>query len=214
MKENVRLSVDCLVNGELDTNTYFIKDTSKNTLIVDPADGEEIIRYIEKEELIPRMIVNTHGHYDHISGNLTLKNRYDIPICSGLKDFDFFQNPDLNLSYFIGKNYISPEPDITFDEKESFDFSGEKINIIWTPGHTPGSITLIFDDIIVSGDLLFKDGVGRTDLIGGDPVKLIGSLKKIFTNVPSSHTILPGHGFYGKAKYFKEILKEFKLGAV
>ncbi|MEO0289111.1 MAG: MBL fold metallo-hydrolase [candidate division WOR-3 bacterium] len=205
------LKIDCLVNGELETNTYFLISKDKKTIIIDPADGKMVFDYLKGNGLIPEKIVNTHGHYDHISGNLYLKNHFDIPICVGVKDYDFLMDPELNMSYYIGDNYISPQPEVLLDEGYSLFFDQEKIMILSTPGHTPGSITLKIGNNIISGDLIFKEGVGRTDLFGGDYKTIIESIKKIFSMINGETKIFPGHGFFGEARHFNEILKEFNI---
>ncbi|MEJ5307522.1 MAG: MBL fold metallo-hydrolase [candidate division WOR-3 bacterium] len=205
------LKIDCLVNGELETNTYFLISKDKKTIIIDPADGKMVVDYIKGNGLIPEKIVNTHGHYDHISGNLYLKNYFDIPICVGVKDYDFLLDPELNMSYYIGNNYISPQPEVILDEGYSFCFDQEIINVLSTPGHTPGSITLKIGNNIISGDLIFTEGIGRTDLFGGDYKSIIGSIKKIFSNINKETKIFPGHGFFGEAKKFSDVLKDFNI---
>ncbi|MEO0281015.1 MAG: MBL fold metallo-hydrolase [candidate division WOR-3 bacterium] len=205
------LKIDCLINGELETNTYFLISKDKKAIIVDPADGKMVLDYLKGNGLIPEKIVNTHGHYDHISGNLYLKNYFDIPICVGVKDYDFLMDPELNMSYYIGDNYISPQPEVLLDEGYFLYFGEEKIMILSTPGHTPGSITLKIGNNIISGDLIFKEGIGRTDLFGGDYKSIIESIKKIFSNINYETKIFPGHGFFGEAEQFSEILKEFNI---
>lgn len=205
------LKIDCLVNGELETNTYFIVSKEKKVLIVDPADGKIILDYIKKNDFIPEKIVNTHGHYDHISGNLYLKNYFDIPICVGVKDYDFLMDPELNMSYYIGNNYISPQPEILLDEGYSFYFDQERITVLSTPGHTPGSITLKIGENIICGDLIFTEGVGRTDLFGGDYKSIVESIKKTFSNINRETKVFPGHGFFGEVRQFTEVLKDFNI---
>jgi len=87
----------------------------------------------------------------------------------GVLDYDYLLDPELNMSYYIGDNYISPEAEILLDDNSKINFGGEIIDVVTTPGHTPGSISLVFDDKIFSGDLIFTEGIGRTDLTGGDP---------------------------------------------
>lgn len=206
-----KLKIECLINGQIETNTYFIISKDKRVLIVDPADGEKVFDFIKKNELIPEKIINTHGHYDHISGNQFIKNHFDIPICVGVLDYDYLLDPELNMSYYIGENYISPEAEILLDDNSKISFGGEIIDIVSTPGHTPGSISLIFDNKIVSGDLIFTEGIGRTDLAGGDPQKIIESVKKLFSKPNKESKIFPGHGLYGGLKMFKEVLNEFNI---
>ncbi len=172
-------------------NAYVIYDETK-CIVVDPNDvaSKHIESFILERKLEPVCIVNTHGHWDHISGNGYISKRFNIPIVIHEKDAPFLKDPSLNLSTFLGEPSVSPPAD---------DFLGDSIfglKVIHTPGHTPGSVCLMHESFMITGDTLFKDSIGRTDLPMSNDEDMLSSLKKLVNLLDNSGnlTILPGHG--------------------
>ncbi|MFC1567085.1 MBL fold metallo-hydrolase [bacterium] len=188
------MRIERFVVGPLETNCYFcIDENSKECVVIDPGyDGEKLIRFIKSENLTVKYILNTHGHGDHIGANLKLKEFTHAPICIHNADKDFLIDSNQNLSSQFGASIISPKCDITLSESTELKFGNYKINVLETPGHTLGSVCFIIDDIMFSGDTLFKESIGRTDLVHSSHHKMISSLKKLLT-LEIDYKIFPGH---------------------
>ncbi len=202
------------------SNTYVVYNDKGEAAIIDPTElvvRQSVLRFIEKENLRPVLIINTHGHWDHISGNRLLKETYGIPIAIHELDKEFLLRPDLNLGAFLGKfqdQYdTSPPADMTLKDGDTI-FGME---VIHTPGHTPGSICLAYPDrdepsMVFTGDTLFMDSIGRVDLPLGDPDEMLNSLRKLIKILNRDTLILPGHGEVGTWERLEEaniVLKEF-----
>lgn len=190
------LEVICLPVGSLLSNCYVLYDTeSLEAIIIDPGDdGERIVEEIERRSLKPCMIVNTHGHGDHIGANEHVKNHFSIPLLIHRDDAPMLANPDLNLSTFVGAAILSPEPDRLLDDDDTITFGEHTINVLHTPGHSPGGISLQVEDIVFTGDALFQGSVGRTDLPGCSHERLLKGVRTHLLALPDDTRIFPGHG--------------------
>ncbi len=188
------LDLKIFTNGNFATNTYLLILTSNQTkankvLIIDPATSE-VKDLVDEMNLEPVMIINTHGHLDHIAGNLFFDQ---VPIFIHKDDASMLTDPELNLSAVFGEEVISPLPARMLEDGDVIDFEGINITVIHTPGHTPGSISLKIGNVLFSGDTLFSGSVGRTDLRGGDYQQLRLSLKRLMS-LPDEIAVYPGHG--------------------
>ncbi|MCS7241924.1 MAG: MBL fold metallo-hydrolase [Candidatus Caldatribacterium sp.] len=194
----MNLSFERFVLGDFATNSYVVHD-GKEALLIDPAcPSEELKRWIEERGLSLAYIVNTHGHIDHIGGNAFFKRAFPSAVLA-IHDGDlvYLARPDLNLSAEISRPFVSPVPDLVFQgESARFTFGDAVVEVLASPGHTPGSICLFFPQRmwLFSGDTLFFGSVGRTDLPGGSFRDLVASLERIFTRFPDVVTVFPGHG--------------------
>lgn len=182
--------------GALDTNCYLVSDEqSGDTLIIDPADtGDFINQTILDRHLTPQAIVLTHGHFDHVLALLEVKLAWNIPIYLHAADnFLLAQAADSAL-HWLGQS-VDPVPpaDIDLSTIDSLSVGEFQFTIVHTPGHTPGSICLYNEEVIFTGDTLFKDGIGRTDFRYSDPQLLKHSLQQIF-QLPKHLIAYPGHG--------------------
>lgn len=172
----------------------YILTINKKTIIIDPgADFKIIDRYLVEENIAPQFILNTHGHYDHMGAVLELKSKYKIPFFIHKLEESIIKNPDKNLSLFFGENGLSFDTYNLIEEGHSKNFEGLNIEIINTPGHTPGSIIIKYDNLLLTGDLLFRGGVGRTDLPGGNIKKIKQSLRML-KKMDKKLIVYPGHG--------------------
>lgn len=185
-----------LVVGPLETNCYlvFCPDT-RECLIIDPgAEPEKIIRAIKENNLQPIGIINTHGHVDHVGGNLEIKNKFTVPLYLHQADLSLLQQAHRGeLSFFLQAK-PSPPPDESLEDGQEIVFGQSRLTVLHTPGHTPGSVSLFGDGLLFSGDTLFNGGVGRTDLPGGDWTALRKSIKEKILALPDETEVLPGHG--------------------
>lgn len=163
--------------GFLQTNCYIIESKGK-CLIIDPGgDLEKIINKIDPDTK-KITIVNTHFHYDHTLVNNELRQKFNAEVLIHEKE----------------KNFIDFKADKFLKDGEIIKIGDHDFKIIHTPGHSEGSICLLTEEIVFSGDTLFKNGYGRTDLPGGDQKKMEKSLKKLKSFLEEGTKVYPGHG--------------------
>jgi len=176
--------------GMLSTNCYVVNcPETKEAIIIDPGfdasyEAEQIISYVDKNTLKVKFIVNTHGHADHISGDAVLKRKYGVPIC--IHTFDV-------LCLNVLGEVISPA-NILLEDGGLLKFGQMTLKVMHTPGHTPGGISLVGENLVFTGDTLFAGGIGRTDFAGGSDREMRLSLKKLLC-LPDNYVVYPGHGF-------------------
>jgi len=181
--------------GELETNTYLLHaPESRECLVIDPgADALRIRSHLEKLGLIPAMILLTHCHIDHTGGVTDLMNDYPVPLAAHADAVPLLQDP-FNREMAAAFGLALPPPvDRSLKDGEELQVAGMTWRIMHTPGHSPGSICLLADGLLVSGDTLFHGSVGRTDLPGGDFALLQESLERLKSLSPQT-IVLPGHG--------------------
>jgi len=164
-------------------------------LVIDPASDADRIISIGKENGIDiKYIVNTHSHLDHIMGNAVMVEKTGAKIIIHENEKELLtQQPDAFLSMFASKE--SPPADITVNEGDTIDIGKLSLNVILTPGHSPGGISLHLDGYLFTGDTLFVGGVGRTDVPGGSWPVLLESIKTKLLTFPDETIILPGHNY-------------------
>ncbi|OGS21393.1 MAG: hypothetical protein A2252_05425 [Elusimicrobia bacterium RIFOXYA2_FULL_39_19] len=188
------MRIKTIVVGPIQTNCYLLVcEKTKKCLIIDPGDEpRSIINEITKINLQPAGIINTHGHYDHIGANQPLKDKYKIPVSIHEKDASALTNPEESLSFFTGITSIGTAPEKILHDGDEIDFCSNKLKVIHTPGHTPGSICVVSDGFIFTGDTLFCQSIGRVDLPGGCEEQIMNSLEKL-KKLPKELIIYPGH---------------------
>lgn len=182
-------------------NTYVISDSSKKCIIIDPGcyeprESEILMDYIKQIKCEPEFILLTHGHIDHILGNYFLSNHYGLSIHAHEGDNVLIQGaPQWGLQYGIAMQ-PSPLPSIFINENDSVVFGESKLQIFHTPGHSPGSLSFYSpeNEFVISGDVLFKGGIGRTDLYQGNYDTLIQAIKEKLFTLPPSTKVYSGHG--------------------
>lgn len=194
------LTIHKIVTGSWKENCYIIADNNKHAIIIDPGDeAEDILKYVFDKKLILEAIINTHGHYDHIGGVVEIKHETNVPFYVNSKDQKIIKNAYLYSFLLNGKNRIEKKnikiPVIDFDlnNHKKIIFKIGLVEIIHTPGHSPGSVCLLINNWLFTGDLLFKGAVGRVDLPESNRNELIRSLKEI-VKFPQDTIIYPGHG--------------------
>lgn len=183
-------------------NTYVIWDEeTKEAAVIDPGcfdDNErnELKKYIKEKGLELKCLVNTHCHLDHMFGNAFVKSTYKVDFIAPEKDLPLLKSmPAVAANYGLPM-MESPLPDKYIDESENFKLGSIVGRFLFTPGHTPGEYSLYFptENVCFTGDVLFHEGIGRTDLPGGDFNTLKASIKNKLYTLPDDTVIYPGHG--------------------
>jgi hydroxyacylglutathione hydrolase len=205
--------VERIIVGPLSTNCYLYSRWKKECLIIDPGgDPDKIIAHMTGKNLTPRGIILTHGHLDHIAALGKILDHYldkDIlikiaahpkdkqffgPIARAVHQSGFVEMGSQANALFEELYHPIPDLDIFLDENESvFDCD---LQVLYTPGHTEGGVSFYSEESgeLFSGDTLFFEGVGRTDLPGGDQKLLIQSIKEKLLSLPDATRVFPGHG--------------------
>jgi len=178
--------------GPLFTNCYLVYDgASRKGALIDPgAYSGEIAEYIKRNKIDVVWTINTHGHADHISGDAS----FGYPVMIHELDAPCLQDPVRNLSVLAGEEVPLVDAAKLLRDGDTVKIGALELKVIHTPGHTPGSVSLKCGDIIFSGDALFFEGVGRTDLPEGDHNTLIKAIRERLLSLPDHIRVYPGHG--------------------
>jgi glyoxylase-like metal-dependent hydrolase (beta-lactamase superfamily II) len=175
--------------GMLSTNCYVANcPETREAIIIDPGfdasyEAEQVIRYVDASTLKVKFIVNTHGHADHIGGDINLKRKYSVPIC--IHEYDAHCLNGLGDSGFPAN--------VLLEDERVLKFGQMILKIMHTPGHSPGSVSLVGEKLVFTGDTLFAGGIGRTDFAGGSDRDMRFSLEKLLC-LPDNYVVYPGHG--------------------
>lgn len=182
--------------GMVGSNTYLLYDEEqKDGAIIDPGgETKPLLKEIEEREIIVRYVLNTHAHFDHIAANAALTSKFDAPLGIHPADRDLLLEGG-GASWFDLAYVPSPPPDIALTEENVLTLGHLQIEVLHTPGHTPGSVCLHVpeENALFTGDTLFSESIGRTDLPGGNPRVLRESLRTLMA-LPKETKIYPGHG--------------------
>lgn len=189
--------VQTLSLGPLGTNCYIVSHNGE-CLIFDPSgEPEKVMDYIETEQLSPKAILLTHAHFDHIGALDTLRKQYKLDVYMHENERHWLENPELNRSvvYFGEPGAIRTQGPEKLVSEGTLTIGSFKMKVMHTPGHSPGSITFIFQDdaFIISGDVLFHHGIGRTDLPDGSLEQLIQSITLKLYTLPKHFKVYAGH---------------------
>lgn len=181
--------------GPLEANCFIIGDeASKKALVIDPGDeADRIMEIIQKEGLALDYIVCTHAHFDHVGAVIDLKEATDADIVLHKDEGEIYQGARDQAAFWGYELEPLPEPDILVEDGDEITVGSLKFEVLHTPGHSPGSICLFGEGVVITGDTLFAGAVGRTDFYGGDMEKLKGSFERLMA-LPPATEVLPGHG--------------------
>lgn len=181
--------------GPIMTNCYVVSD-EQEAVIIDPAAYEpEIINYISDNQLKVKVVLLTHGHFDHVSGAAQLSDTFNAPVAIGKKDENMYYDNDINgASAFGACAFKTKKIDILLSEGDKIKFGEVCFDVIETPGHSEGGVSFYSKGYLFCGDTLFKESIGRADLYGGDYDTLIRSIKDKLYRLDDTTAVYPGHG--------------------
>jgi glyoxylase-like metal-dependent hydrolase (beta-lactamase superfamily II) len=189
-----------VVSQPFEENTYIVwlPDRS-DVLVIDPGlQPDLILEVLRDEALTPALLLNTHGHADHIAGNAALKQAFpQVPLLIGAVETPLLVDANLNLSAGFGAPLTSPVADRTVREGDVIDAAGMSLEVLDVPGHSPGHVAFLLrttPHIVFGGDVLFRGSIGRYDFPGSNGPLLFESIRtKLFT-LPADTVVYPGHG--------------------
>lgn len=182
-------------------NTYILYDESSECVIIDPgcsnaSENQEISAFIMDNKLKPVHLINTHCHIDHILGNKYISEKYDLKLTAHKKETSVLQfGTQTAMMYQISYD-SSPAIEIFIDEGDKVKFGNSELEVLFTPGHSPASISLLNREskMLIAGDVLFQGSIGRTDLPGGNFETLTRVIRSKFFTLPDDVVVYPGHG--------------------
>jgi glyoxylase-like metal-dependent hydrolase (beta-lactamase superfamily II) len=181
-------------------NTYVVwRPGQSDAVVIDPGfEPDLVLQRLREEGLTVRLILNTHGHVDHIAGNQALKDAFpDAPLLIGAGDAPMLTDPWQNLSGLSGVAVTSPAADRLLAEGDVVEGAGLRLEVLEIPGHSPGHIVYVLRDdppVVFGGDVLFSGSIGRTDFPGGDLHQLLSGIRAKLWPLPDDSVVYPGHG--------------------
>lgn len=195
------MNVARLIFNPIQENTYVVWDDTKECIIIDAGnysarEDAMLTDFIREHDLKPVMAVNTHGHFDHAMGVAYVKATYDVPFACSKRD-QFLVDSAVQSGMMFGvKCQPVPAIDIDLDAVDTIKFGNTELQVIKTPGHTPGHVSLYNAErkILFTGDTLFRESIGRTDLPGGDYSWIMRSILEQIVPLGDDVEIYPGHG--------------------
>ena len=189
------MRIEQKVIGACYTNVYLVISEQNNAVLIDPADdAEDIIAWIKTLGVSLKYIFITHGHADHVLALERLKEFFNVPVIISKTDAERLVNPVLINERPYVKTPVNPVyPDLLIQEGDELWLDELKLRFYAMPGHTDGSLAVIVNDVIFTGDTLLKNGHGKTSLPGGNTEKLISSIRRMLKEFEGNYRILPGH---------------------
>lgn len=177
------MNIHTLTLGDYRTNTYILQNGDRCAVIDPGYEPETVLSFLRRKSLTLDAILLTHGHFDHVGGIRALAAETDCKV--------YLHEAELSMPPMMtaGPLYYTD----TYGEGDTVAAAGLSVHVLHTPGHTPGSVCLIAEDTMFSGDTLFAGSCGRTDLPGGSWQDILGSLKRLAA-LETDYTVLPGHG--------------------
>jgi glyoxylase-like metal-dependent hydrolase (beta-lactamase superfamily II) len=182
--------------GALQSNCYILaSQRNSRAIIIDPgAEARKIRKVLEKYNLAPALVINTHGHYDHIGAD----DEFKVPVYAHKLDAPMLKDARLNMSGLFSLPRTVKSEVILVEDNQVIESDGIQLKVMHLPGHTPGGIGLLLQKpasgIVFTGDALFYHGIGRSDLDGGDEEALIKAIKEKLLILADATEVHPGHG--------------------
>lgn len=187
------MNVQRFLVGAMMVNCYAVYD-QREAVIVDPGGtSQEVLDFLQEQKLRVVAIINTHGHADHIAGNAWFVEQTGAPVLIHSEEEAYLADTALNLAHMIRQDFRPLKADRLLREGDIIEVGGGKLEVLHTPGHSPGGISLYSPGFVLSGDTMFKSSVGRWDLPMGDLAVLQESLLRL-ARLPLDTIVYPGHG--------------------
>ncbi|PHN07254.1 MBL fold metallo-hydrolase [Flavilitoribacter nigricans] len=191
-----------LTFNDFQENTYIVYDDTGECIIFDPGcfrthEEEELVSTIQKLGLTPVRLINTHCHLDHVFGNKFVAEHFGLGLEIHRGELPVLEAvPQVCMMYGLPPAPLSPAPTHFIEEGDIIEFGETKLEVLFTPGHSPASISFYCreSNFLIAGDVLFYGSIGRTDLPGGDFDTLIGNIKNKILVLPDDTVVYPGHG--------------------
>jgi len=182
--------------GPLQVNCFLVAcQKTREAMVVDPGeDADRILSLAGIEGLTINVVVNTHGHFDHIGANQQVVTATGATLMLHASDLSLLQNARHHAQVYGLTVTQSPDPDRLIDQGDTFMVGEHEFKVLHVPGHSPGSICLLGDGHLFVGDVLFAGSIGRTDLPGGDFDLLVSGVRKRLFCLPDDTIVHPGHG--------------------
>ena len=190
------MKIHVLTVGPLLANCYILTcEETDEAAIIDPGgDADSILREVARLGVDVKVVINTHGHVDHIAANEPVLRATGASLMIHEDDAVMLKSPARNLSLLGGAPLRPVEADRLLRDGDTVAFGREALEVIHTPGHTPGGISLLAGDVLFTGDTLFAMGIGRTDFPGGSYETLLSSIRERLLALPDDTRVYPGHG--------------------
>jgi len=194
------MNLKMLTVGSLFTNCYVIWcDKTREAIVIDPgfdrqSEAGKVFHILKENELKVKFIVNTHGHPDHTCGNGVVKSATGASILIHKLDASILSRTGKDLDSLSDFHVLSPIADDFLEDGDVVRFGRTVLRVLHTPGHSPGSISLVGEDCVFTGDTLFAGSIGRVDLPGGSGEEIIRSLREKLAVLPERLVVYPGHG--------------------
>ncbi len=185
--------------GMLSTNCYvaYCGETLEAVIIdpglVDQSEVTEVAAFVEGKGLKAKFIVDTHGHPDHSCGNGAVKKAFKVPICIHEADAYMLGESGRDTARYFGYDCVSPPADVLLHDEDSVKFGNCTLKVVHSPGHSAGSVILVGENEVFTGDTLFSGSIGRTDFPGSSERDMLLSLRKL-AGLPDDLVVYPGHG--------------------
>lgn len=196
--------------GPIENNNYLVVDeTTKDATLIDATGmSDELVKDVENLNCDVKYILLTHGHFDHITGVQELKKYFGAKVLMNELDMDWVKNINLVLPQFDISPVEIPVIDEFINDGDKIKIGGLIFKVISTPGHTKGGVCYLIENVLFSGDTLFRDCVGRCDLPGGNYKDIQKSIREKLFTLPEDTIVYPGHGAPTSIGYEKEFNKE------
>lgn len=196
-----QISLKRFVLSDIQENCYLLSlKESSECVIIDPGlDAQPLVEFLQKESLVPKAILITHGHVDHIGGIPEIDAKWnDVPLYIGEHETKKLVDPEANLSSYFGFSFVTREADFTVSDGETINVGGLELKALEIPGHSQGHVVYLLtteeQSFVFCGDVVFAGSVGRTDFPGGSHSDLIRNIHDKLLSLPNETILYPGHG--------------------
>jgi glyoxylase-like metal-dependent hydrolase (beta-lactamase superfamily II) len=191
-----KIQVETLIVGQLFSNCYIVWDDNvKQGVVIDPGDDADVIlKKVEELNIKINYILATHGHFDHVGAVAPLRRELKVEFLAHKDDFFFIEDGEKSASRWGVNIEQPPQPDRFIIDGDKIKFGNYELEVIHTPGHSPGGVCFLYDRIVFGGDTLFQGSIGRTDFRKGSFEDLSKSIKNRLYTLPDDTIVYTGHG--------------------